>query len=59
MKQTLVEQGMYKEQENSHLGWPDHTDIHNRIGSEGVGIVSITFNVISPKNVPNEYLLNT
>ena len=26
MKQALVEQGMYREQENSHLGWPDHTE---------------------------------
>ena len=25
MKQRLVEQGMYREQENSHLEWPDHT----------------------------------
>ena len=24
-KQGLVEQGMYREQENSHLEWPDHT----------------------------------
>ena len=24
VKQGLVEQEMYKEQENSHLGWPDH-----------------------------------
>ena len=23
MKQGLVKQGMYREQENSHLGWPD------------------------------------
>ena len=25
MKQGLVKQGMYREQENSHLGRPDHT----------------------------------
>ena len=25
MKQALVEQGMYRGQENSHLEWPDHT----------------------------------
>ena len=25
MKQVLVGQRMYREQENSHLGWPDHT----------------------------------
>ena len=25
MKQALVGQGMYREQENSHLEWPDHT----------------------------------
>ena len=25
VKQALVEQGMYREQENSHLVWPDHT----------------------------------
>jgi len=24
MKQGLVEQGMYREQDNSHLEWPDH-----------------------------------
>ena len=24
-KQALVRQGMYREQENSHLEWPDHT----------------------------------
>ena len=23
MKQALVEQGMYREEENSHLEWPD------------------------------------
>ena len=23
-KQGLVEEGMYREQENSHLEWPDH-----------------------------------
>ena len=29
MKQALVEQGMYREEENSHLEWPDHTvDLH-------------------------------
>ena len=27
MKQALVEQGVYREQENSHLGWPDHTPV--------------------------------
>ena len=25
MKQVLVEQGRDREQENSHLEWPDHT----------------------------------
>ena len=25
MKQALVEQGRYREQESSHLEWPDHT----------------------------------
>ena len=25
MKQALVGLGMYREQENSHLEWPDHT----------------------------------
>ena len=25
MKQALGKQGLYREQENSHLGWPDHT----------------------------------
>ena len=25
MKQALVKQRMNREQENSHLGWPDHT----------------------------------
>ena len=25
VKQALVGQGMYREQENSHLEWPDHT----------------------------------
>ena len=25
MRQGLVEQGVYREQENSHLGWPDHS----------------------------------
>ena len=25
MKQALVRQGMYREQENIHLEWPDHT----------------------------------
>ena len=25
MKLALVRQGMYRDQENSHLGWPDHT----------------------------------
>ena len=25
MRQGLVEKGMYREQENSHLGWPDHS----------------------------------
>ena len=24
MKQVLIKQGMDREQENSHLGWPDH-----------------------------------
>ena len=27
MKQALVRQGMHREQENSHLGWPDHTGV--------------------------------
>ena len=27
MKQGLVEQGMYREQENSCLRWPDHTGV--------------------------------
>ena len=26
VKQAPVRQGMYREQENSHLKWPDHTD---------------------------------
>ena len=26
MKHTLMGQGMYREQENSHLEWPDHTE---------------------------------
>ena len=26
MKQGLAEQGVYREQENSHLEWPDHTE---------------------------------
>ena len=59
MKQILVQQGMYREQENSHSGWPNHMGIHNSIGFEGAGIVFIMFNVISPKNAPNECLLNT
>ena len=25
MRHALVEQGLYGEQENSHLGWPDYT----------------------------------
>ena len=25
MKQGLVQQEMYRKQENSHIGWPDHT----------------------------------
>ena len=25
VKQALVEQGMYRERGNSHLGWPNHT----------------------------------
>ena len=28
VKQGLVKQGMYQEQENSHLEWPDHTYVH-------------------------------
>ena len=33
MKQALVKQGMYREKENSHLGWPDHTGVlAKRIG---------------------------
>ena len=33
MKQPLVQQGMYREQENSHLGWPVHTHVlAKRIG---------------------------
>lgn len=40
VKQILVHQGIYREQENSHFGWPNHTDIHNSMGFEGVGIVS-------------------
>lgn len=59
MKQILLQQGMYGEQVNSHFGWPYHTDIHNSMGFEGVGTVSIMFNVISPKKTPSEYLLNT
>ena len=26
MKQGLVKQGMYREQESCHLEWPDHSD---------------------------------
>ena len=26
MKQALSKQGMYREQDNSHFGWPDDTD---------------------------------
>ena len=29
MKQALVGQGMNREQENSHLEWPDHTPPQN------------------------------
>ena len=28
MRQGLVEQRRYREQENSHLAWPDHTRTH-------------------------------
>ena len=27
MRQGLDQQGMYREQENSHLEWPDHTGV--------------------------------
>lgn len=42
-----------------HLEEINHklSDVHNSINCEGVGIVPIMFNVISP-NVPNKYLLN-
>lgn len=50
---------MYREQENSHFGWPNHMSIPNSMGFEGAGIVFIMFNVILPKNAPNECLLNT
>ena len=33
--------------------------IPNSMGFEGAGIVFIMFNVILPKNAPNECLLNT
>ena len=29
VKQGLVRQGMYREQENSHLEWPDHTCVQS------------------------------
>ena len=33
MNQVLIKQGMYREPENSHLGWPDHTGVlAKRIG---------------------------
>lgn len=34
MKQALVGQEVYREEENSHLGWPDHTIV---ILEEGEG----------------------
>ena len=34
MKQALVGQGMYREQENSHLEWPDHTVGHLENGGK-------------------------
>ena len=27
VEQALVEQGMYREKEKSHLEWPDHTPV--------------------------------
>ena len=31
MKQALVEQGKYRQQEKSRLGWPDHTAIDRKV----------------------------
>ena len=33
VKQGLVRQGMYREQENSHLEWPDHTCVQSEFFS--------------------------
>ena len=33
MKQALVEQRMYREQEKSHLEWPDHTPSKRALSS--------------------------
>ena len=32
-KQGLFKQGMYREQENSHLVWPDHTHGFTKVKS--------------------------
>lgn len=59
MKQILVQQGMYREQENSHFGVAQSHEYLNSMGFEGAGIVFIMFTVILPKNAPDECLLNT
>ena len=46
MKQGLVKQGMYREQESSHLEWPDHT-LHPYVLCRIPAILAYPFSVIS------------
>ena len=38
MEQAVVKQRMYKQQENSHLEWPDHTNLYLKGPMPGLGM---------------------
>ena len=51
MKQALVGQGMYREQEKSYLEWPDHT------GTKYVSLSPLWRTVGSPVNKSQSWAL--
>ena len=67
MKQALVKQGLSREQENSHLEWPDHTAFEcvcivntynvcyralTQFSESTFGIFHISYNIIEIGGLP-------
>ena len=55
VKQGLVEQGTYREQENSHLEWPDHTHAFTHIPAYSLEGLSSSSSLLPPySDFPNK-----